>query len=400
MSEVYLVGGVRTPQGKYGGALAKVRPDDLAALVVGEAVNRAGVPGDAVDEVVLGAANQAGEDNRNVARMAVLLSGLPDTVPGYTVNRLCASGLTAIVSAANAVRAGEADVVVAGGVESMTRAPWVMQKPGTPWARPGEVADTSLGWRFTNPLFAEHDRSAGTRPDDRRITLSMGETAEEVAALDGITRAESDAFALRSHDRAVAAIDAGRFTAEVLPVGDVSTDEIPRRGSTLEKLGSLRPVFRPDGVVTAGTSSPLSDGAAALVVASKQAVQRYGLVPRARIVTAASAGVTPQLMGLGPVPATEKALTRAGWGVADLDAVELNEAFAVQSLAVIRRLKLDEERVNADGGAIALGHPLGCSGARLAVTLLGRMEREDARRALATLCVGVGQGVALLVERP
>lgn len=400
MSEAYLVGGVRTPQGKYGGALAGVRPDDLAALVVGEAVNRAGVPGEAIDEVVLGAANQAGEDNRNVARMAVLLAGLPDAVPGYTVNRLCASGLTAIVSAANTIRAGQADIIVAGGVESMTRAPWVMQKPGTPWARPGEVVDTSLGWRFTNPIFKEHDKAAGTRPEDRRVTLSMGETAEEVAALDGITRAESDAFALRSHQRAIAAIDAGRFADEIVAVGDVTTDEIPRRGSTLEKLGGLRPAFRAGGVVTAGSSSPLSDGAAALVVASKEAVERYGLVPRARIVTAASAGVPPQLMGLGPVPATEKALTRAGWGAGDLDAVELNEAFAVQSLGVIRRLKLDEERVNADGGAIALGHPLGCSGARITVTLLGRMERENARRGLATLCVGVGQGVAMLLERP
>jgi acetyl-CoA acetyltransferase family protein len=400
MAEAYLVGGVRTPQGKYGGALAGVRPDDLAALVVREAVARAGVLGEAIDEVVLGAANQAGEDNRNVARMAVLLAGLPDAVPGYTVNRLCASGLTAIASAVNAVRAGEADLIVAGGVESMTRAPWVMQKPGTPWARPGEVVDTSLGWRFTNPLFKEHDRSAGTAPDDRRVTLSMGETAEEVAALDGITRAESDAFALRSHQRAVAAIDAGRFAGEIVPVGDVSTDEIPRRGSTLEKLAGLRPVFRPGGVVTAASSSPLSDGAAALIVASGEAVERYGLTPRARVVTSASAGVPPQIMGLGPVPATEKVLARAGWGVDDLGAVELNEAFAVQSLAVIRRLKLDEDRVNADGGAIALGHPLGCSGARLTVTLLGRMEREGARRGLATLCVGVGQGVAMLVERP
>jgi acetyl-CoA acetyltransferase family protein len=400
MAEAYLVGGVRTPQGKYGGALAGIRPDDLAGLVVREAVARAGVPAGAIDEVVLGAANQAGEDNRNVARMAVLLSGLPDTVPGYTVNRLCASGLTAIVSAANQIRAGEADLIVAGGVESMTRAPWVMQKPGTPWARPGEVVDTSLGWRFTNPLFKAHDKEAGTGPDDRRVTLSMGETAEEVAALDGITRAESDAFALRSHQRAIAAIDAGRFEGEIVPVGEVTTDEIPRRGSTLEKLGALRPVFRAGGVVTAASSSPLSDGAAALVVASGEAVERYGLTPRARIVTAASAGVPPQIMGLGPVPATEKALARAGWGASDLEAVELNEAFAVQSLAVIRRLKLDEERVNADGGAIALGHPLGCSGARLTVTLLGRMERENARRALATLCVGVGQGVAMLVERP
>ncbi len=390
MPEAYLVGGVRTPQGKYGGALAGVRPDDLAALVVGEAVRRAGVPSDAVDEVVLGAANQAGEDNRNVARMAVLLAGLPETVPAYTVNRLCASGLTAIVSAAQAVRCGDADVVVAGGVESMTRAPWVTAKPGTPWAKPGEIVDTALGWRFTNPALA-------ARP---QTTLSMGETAEEVAALDGITRADSDAFALRSHRRAVAAIDAGRFGAEIVPVGDVTADEIPRRNAALDRLAALKPVFRPGGVVTAGSSSPLSDGAAALVVASAEAVQRYGLTPRARIVTSASAGVPPHIMGIGPVPATEKALSRAGWSVGDLDAVELNEAFAVQSLAVLRRLKLDEDRVNADGGAIALGHPLGCSGARITVTLLGRMEREDARRGLATLCVGVGQGVAMLLERP
>ncbi|MGA5298827.1 thiolase family protein [Nucisporomicrobium flavum] len=391
MPEAYLVGGVRTPQGKYGGALAGVRPDDLAALVVGEAVRRAGVPGESIDEVVLGAANQAGEDNRNVARMAALLSGLPHTVPGYTVNRLCASGLTAIISASRAIRSGEADVVVAGGVESMTRAPWVMAKPGTPWARPGEVVDSSLGWRFTNPRF-----SAGQ-------TLSMGETAEEVAALDGITRGDSDAFALRSHERAVAAIDAGRFDAEIVPVpvkdGEVTRDEGPRRGGSLEKMAKLRTVFRDGGIVTAGSSSPLSDGAAAVVVASGEAVERYGLTPRARIVVGASAGVEPHVMGLGPVPATEKALARAGWQAGDLDAVELNEAFAAQSLAVIRRLKLDEERVNADGGAIALGHPLGCSGARLTVTLLGRMERENARRGLATLCVGVGQGVSMLVER-
>ncbi|GLY94999.1 thiolase family protein [Actinoplanes sp. NBRC 103695] len=389
MPEAFLVGGVRTPQGKYGGSLAGVRPDDLAALVVGEAVRRAGVPEDVIDEVILGAANQAGEDNRNVARMAALLAGLSDTTPGFTVNRLCASGLTAIQAAANAVRVGDADIVVAGGVESMTRAPWVMAKPGTPWARPGEVVDSSLGWRFTNPIFKERGKT----------TISMGETAEEVAELDGITRADSDAFALRSHQRAIAAIDAGRFDAELVPVGDFAADEIPRRGSTLEKLGALKLVFRKDGIVTAGSSSPLSDGAAALIVASEAAVERYGLTPRARVVTAAAAGVPPHIMGIGPVPATEKVLARSGWTVGDLDAIELNEAFAAQSLAVIRRLKLDEERVNADGGAIALGHPLGCSGARLTVTLLGRMEREDARRGLATLCVGVGQGLAMLLER-
>ncbi|MCX4761804.1 thiolase family protein [Streptomyces sp. NBC_01275] len=390
--EVYLIDGARTPQGGYGGALASVRPDDLAALVVGEAVRRSGVPADAVDEVILGAANQAGEDNRDVARMAVLLAGLPHTVPGYTVNRLCASGLTAVASAAQAIRAGEADLVVTGGVESMTRAPWVMAKPGTPWARPAEVHDTSIGWRFTNPRFPA------------TTTLSMGETAEEVAALDGITRLDADAFALRSHRRAIAAQQAGRFEKEIVPVpvkdGEVTQDEGPRPSTSLEKLGGLRAVFRADGIVTAGNSSPLSDGAAALLVASGAAVERYGLTPRARVVTAVSAGVEPHLMGLGPVPATAKALDRAGWTAGDLDAVELNEAFAVQALAVVRRLKLDEDRVNADGGAIALGHPLGCSGARILLTLLGRMEREDARRGLATLCVGVGQGVAMLVERP
>ncbi|MEV5534563.1 thiolase family protein [Streptomyces prunicolor] len=389
--EVYLIDGARTPQGRYGGALASVRPDDLAALVVGEAVRRAGIPAEEIDEVILGAANQAGEDNRDVARMAVLLAGLPHTVPGYTVNRLCASGLTAVASAAQAIRAGEADLVVAGGVESMTRAPWVMAKPGTPWAKPGEVHDTSLGWRFTNPRFAAQQ------------TLTMGETAEEVAELDGITRAESDAFALRSHQRAVAAQESGRFDREIVPVavkgGEVTRDEGPRPGTTLEKLGSLRTIFREGGIVTAGSSSPLSDGAAALVVASGAAVRRHGLTPRARIVTSASAGVQPHIMGLGPVPATEKALARAGWGTGDLDAIELNEAFAAQALAVTRRLKLDEEKVNADGGAIALGHPLGCSGARILLTLLGRLERENGSRGLATLCVGVGQGVAMLVER-
>ncbi|EKT82418.1 thiolase family protein [Rhodococcus opacus] len=406
MAEVFLVDGARTPQGRYGGALAGVRPDDLAGLVVAEAARRAGIPGDAVDEVILGAANQAGEDNRDVARMAVLLAGLPDSVPGYTVNRLCASGLTAVASAAHTIRSGEADIVIAGGVESMTRAPWVMAKPGTPWARPGEVADTSLGWRFTNPRFTATDRDvpAGSGPDVRKVTLSMGETAEEVAALEGITRAESDAFALRSQERAIAAVDAGRFGREIVPVpvrdGELTADETPRRGTTLEKLGSLKPVFRKDGIVTAGSSSSLSDGAAALVVASEAAVEKYGLTVRGRIVTSASAGIAPNVMGLGPVPATRKALARANWSISDLGAAELNEAFAAQSLGVIRQLKLDESIVNADGGAIALGHPLGCSGARILLTLLGRMEREGARRGLATLCVGVGQGVAMLIEAP
>jgi 3-oxoadipyl-CoA thiolase len=389
MAEAFLVGGVRTPMGRYGGQLAGVRPDDLAAVVVAEAVRRAGLDPARVDEVVLGAANQAGEDNRNVARMAALLAGLPVETPAYTVNRLCASGLTAIGAAAAQVKAGEADVVVAGGVESMTRAPYVMAKPGTPWAKAPEVFDTSLGWRFVNPRMAA---VAGR-------TLSMGETAEEVAALDGISRADSDRWALRSHDRAVDAQKAGRFDAEIVAVEGVETDEGPRPGSTLEKLAALRPVFRENGVVTAGSASPLSDGAAALLVVSEAALERHGLTPRARVVTSASAGVEPRLMGLGPVPATEKALDRAGWSVGDLGAVEVNEAFAVQVLACLRRLALDEAVVNNDGGAIALGHPLGCSGARLVVTLLGRLEREDARRGLATMCVGVGQGAALLVER-
>jgi 3-oxoadipyl-CoA thiolase len=397
MSEqtAYLVSRVRTPMGRYGGALAGVRPDDLAALVVREAIDRAGVPDDAIDEVVLGAANQAGEDNRNVARMAALLAGLPVSVPGYTVNRLCASGLQAVVAAAQTIRCGEADVVVAGGVESMTRAPWVMAKPGTPWARPGEVSDTSLGWRFTNPRMKALDGG--------KATIPMGETAEEVAALDGITREDSDAYALRSQERAVAAAKDGRFDAELLavetPAGTVSADEGPRPDTSIERLGKLKTVFRDGGVVTAGSSSPLSDGAAALVVASEAAVERHGLTPIARIVAGASAGVRPSTMGLGPVPATEKVLARSGWSLDDIGSVELNEAFAVQVLACARRLGVDLDRVNADGGAIALGHPLGCSGARLVVTLLGRMQREGSDRGLATLCVGVGQGLAMLVER-
>ncbi|HVF21064.1 MAG TPA: acetyl-CoA C-acyltransferase [Mycobacteriales bacterium] len=392
MTEAFLVGGARTPMGRYGGALAGVRPDDLAALVVAAAVERAGITGDVVDEVVLGAANQAGEDNRNVARMALLLAGLPVGVPGYTVNRLCASGLTAIATAAAQIRSGEADVVVAGGVESMTRAPYVMAKAGTPWAKAPEVFDTSLGWRLINPRMK-------ARPN---TTITLGDTAEEVALLDGITREESDAWGLRSQDRAVAAQKDGRFDAEIVPVetaaGLVSADEGPRPGTTMEKLAALKPAFRPDGIVTAGSASPLSDGAAAIVVASGEAVERLGLTPRARIVTSAAAGVEPGLMGLGPVPATEKALARVGWDVGSIDAVELNEAFATQVISCLRRMKVDDSVVNADGGAIALGHPLGCSGARLVVTLLGRLEREGGRRGLATMCVGVGQGASMLVE--
>jgi 3-oxoadipyl-CoA thiolase len=396
MAEAYLVGGVRTPVGRYGGALAAVRPDDLAALVVREALDRSGAPAEAVDEVILGAANQAGEDNRNVARMAVLLAGLPMAVPGFTVNRLCASGLQAVMSAAQEVQTGTAELVVAGGVESMTRAPWVMSKPGTPWARPGEVVDTALGWRLVNPRMREVDGG--------QATITLGDTAEEVARLDGISREECDAYALRSQERAGRAVDKGFFDAELVavpvPKGDpVSRDETPRPDSTMAGLARLKASFRPDGVVTAGNASPLSDGASAVVVASGEAVERYGLTPRARVVGGASSGVPPHLMGLGPVPATQKLLDRVGVGVDDLDAVELNEAFAAQVIACVRRLGLDEERLNADGGAIALGHPLGSSGCRLLVTLLGRLERENGRRGLVTLCVGVGQGSSLLVER-
>jgi 3-oxoadipyl-CoA thiolase len=390
MTEAYLIGGVRTPVGRYGGALAGIRADDLAALVVGEAVRRAGVDPEAVDEVILGAANQAGEDNRNVARMAVLLAGLPLGISGHTVNRLCASGLTAVANAAQAIKSGEAEVVVAGGVESMTRAPWVMAKPGTPWAKPSEVADTALGWRFVNPKH------------DSEHTITLGETAERVAALDGITREDSDLFGLRSQERAAKAVANGAFDAEIVPVttpkGEVTADETVR-ATSLEKLASLKPAFTRDGVVTAGSSSPLSDGSSAIVVASEAAVKRYGLTPRARVVRAAAAGVEPHLMGLGPVPATEKVLAGAGWAVADLDAVELNEAFAVQVIACARRLGLNEDTLNADGGAIALGHALGSSGSRLLVTLLGRLEREGGSKGLVTMCVGVGQGASLLVER-
>ena len=397
MAEAFLVGGVRTPVGRYGGALASVRPDDLASLVVGEAVRRAGldqaaIEAGAIDEIILGAANQAGEDNRNVARMSVLLAGLPDSVPGITVNRLCASGMSAITMAAQAIRAGDADLIIAGGVESMTRAPWVQAKPERAWAKPGAAYDTSIGWRFPNPKLLARDKA----------TYSMPETAEEVARLDGITREEADTFALRSQQRAVAAIAAGRFEAEIVGVptvrGEVLVDEGPRPETTLEALAGLRPVVAGGSVVTAGNSSSLNDGASAIVVASAAAVERYGLTPRARVVTGASAGLAPEIMGLGPVPATQKVLARSGLAIGDLGSVELNEAFATQSLASMRRLGLDPELVNADGGAIALGHPLGSSGARLVVTLLGRMEREDSRYGLATMCVGVGQGSAIIVE--
>lgn len=392
MPEAFIIDGVRTPIGRYGGALAYSRPDDLAALAVKEAVARSGVDPELIDEVILGSANQAGEDNRNVARMAVLLAGLPQSVPGFTVNRLCASGLTAVATARQMIVAGDADLVIAGGVESMTRASWVQEKPTKAFAKPGAAFDTSIGWRFTNPAF------------DADTTLSMPQTAERVAEQWKLTRDELDAFALRSHELALDAIKNGRFAEEIVAVpvkdGMFDTDEGPRAGTSLEVLGRLRPVNGPDGLVTAGNASSLNDGAAAVVVASERFIERHGLRPRARIVAAANAGVAPEIMGIGPIPATRKVLERSGWTIEDLEAVELNEAFASQSLACMRDLGLGQEIVNADGGAIALGHPLGCSGTRLVVTLLGRLERADTHRGLATMCVGVGQGSALLLERP
>jgi acetyl-CoA acetyltransferase family protein len=394
--EVFLVGGVRTPVGRYGGALAGVRPDDLAAQVIAAAVERTGLPGAHVDEVVLGASNQAGEDNRNIARMATLLAGLPETVPAYTVNRLCASGLQAIMSAAHQVRSGEADVIVAGGVESMTRAPWVMAKPGAAWAKPGEVVDSALGWRFVNPRMRELDGGDAT--------LSLGLCTEKLARLGGITRADSDEFALRSQQLAAAAWANGVFDASVLPVatakaGVVTVDETVRPDTTREGLAALAPSFIPDGVVTAGNASPLSDGASAVVVASGEALARWGLTPRVRIVASATAGVSPSLFGLGPVPATERLLERSGRSLADIGAVEINEAFAAQVIACERALRLDREVLNGFGGAIALGHPLGSSGTRITLTLLDRLERGDLESGIASLCIGVGQGAALLVER-
>jgi acetyl-CoA C-acetyltransferase len=393
MTEAFVVDGVRTPIGRYGGTLATVRPDDLAALVIAELVARTGIDPAAIDDVILGDANQAGEDNRNVARMAVLLSGLPDTIPGITVNRLCASGLSAVHLAAAMVKGGEADVVIAGGVESMTRAPWILAKPERAYGKPGELVDSSLGWRFVNPRLAARDKA----------TYSMTETGEYVGVQEGVSREEADAFALRSHQRAVAAVAAGRFDREIVAVTRpdgtaVVVDEGPRADTSLEVLSRLKPVVRGGSIVTAGNSSPLNDGAAAVLIASEAAIERYGLTPRARVVGGASAGLAPEVMGLGPIPATRKLLARTGLTVHDFGAVELNEAFATQSIATLRGLGLDEEIVNADGGAIALGHPLGASGTRLLVTLLGRMEREGARLGLATMCVGVGQGAALAVE--
>ena len=387
MPEAFILDGLRTPIGRYGGVLADQRPDDLVATTLKAVVDRSGIDPSDIDEVILGSANQAGEDNRNVARMAVLLAGLPESVPGFTVNRLCASGLTAITTARQMIAAGDADVVVAGGVESMTRAPWVTEKPSRAWAKPGKSWDTSIGWRFTNPAFGED------------TTLSMPQTAERVAEQWKLSREALDEFAYASHQKALAAQEAGKFDPEILPIGDVSADEGPRADTTVEKLAKLRAIHGPGGVITAGNSSSLNDGAAVMILVSERYAEKHGLSPRARVVTGASAGVSAEIMGIGPVPATRKVLDRVGWNVDQLEAVELNEAFASQSLACIGDLGLDPETVNSFGGAIALGHPLGCSGARITLTLLNRLEQVDAKRGLATMCVGVGQGSALLLER-
>ncbi|WP_018296235.1 thiolase family protein [Corynebacterium lubricantis] len=396
LKDAFLVSGARTPVGRYGGALSSVRPDDLAALAIKTVVQDAGIDPAVVDEVILGNANGAGEENRNVARMAWLLAGFPDTVPGMTVNRLCASGMSAISVAAAMVKSGQADIIVAGGVESMSRAPWVVEKPKTAFAKPGESFDTSIGWRFVNPIFAKQGN----------ITLSMPETAEEVARQFGITRAQADEFAVASQAKASAAIEAGHFDAEIVPVevkdrkGNVTlvtTDEGPRPGTTLEGLAKLRPVV--EEVVTAGNSSALNDGASAVIVASEEAIEKYGLKTRAKVVASTQTGLHPSIMGMGPVEASRKALGRAGWSIDDLDAVELNEAFASQSLACMNEMGVNPEIVNTWGGAIALGHPLGSSGARITVTLLNRMDQGDLQRGLATMCVGVGQGTALLLEK-
>jgi 3-oxoadipyl-CoA thiolase len=387
ISDAYIIGAVRTPVGRAGGALADVRPDDLAAVAIRGLVERTGIPLERIDDVILGCANQAGEDNRNVARMAALLAGLPVEVPGQTVNRLCGSGIQAVASAAHAIRAGEGSLFVAGGVESMTRAPSVTLKSGKAWDRtPPATADSTVGWRFINPKMPAE------------WTISLGETAERVARQYGITRTEQDQFAVESQRRAQAALTDGIFTDELVPVEGVSRDEPPRSGVTLESLAALRPAFLAGGSVTAGTSSGINDGAAALALASRALAEELGLRPLARVVASAVAGVDPSCMGIGPVPASRKALARAQLGVGQLDLVELNEAFAAQSIACIRELGLDPARVNPYGGAIALGHPLGASGARILTTLVHGLRRTRGRYGLATMCIGVGQGIAMIVE--
>jgi 3-oxoadipyl-CoA thiolase len=389
VTRAVILSAVRTPVGRYGGGLAGVRPDDLAALVIAEAVARAGAPPAEIEDVWLGCANQAGEDNRNVARFAALLAGLPDTVGGVTVNRLCASGLAAVVGACHAVIAGDGDLFVAGGVESMTRAPLVLQKPDAPFARGDRTLhDTTLGWRFVNPRYEE-----------RYSREAMGETGENVAERWGVSREDQDAFAADSQARWAAAHDAGRFDDELVPAGELTADEHPRPGTTVEALAGLRPAFRVGGTVTAGNASGINDGAAALVVASEERARALGAAPLATFAGSAVAGVDPAVMGIGPVPAVQKLLARAGLAVTEIDLVELNEAFASQSVAVVRELGLDPAIVNVNGGAIAIGHPLGMSGARLVVSLVHELRRREGRYGLATMCVGVGQGQAALFER-
>jgi 3-oxoadipyl-CoA thiolase len=399
MPDAVILDAVRTPIGRYGGVLSSVRPDDLAAHVVGAAVERVGLDPASVDELYMGCTNQAGEDNRNVARMAGLLAGLPVEVPAVTVNRLCASGLEAAVQGARQLRLGDADLVLAGGVESMSRAPLVTLKPERGFPRGNsELVDTTIGWRFVNP-----------RMEERYSTDSMGETAENVAERYGVSREDQDAFALESHRRAAAAAEAGRFDDEIVtvdvpqPKGDpvtVHADEGPRPDTSLERLAALRPVFREGGSVTAGNSSQINDGAACLVLATEERARELGREPLARIVASGAAGVDPGYMGIGPVPATRKALDRAGLAPEDIDLIELNEAFASQVLASMRELGFDHERLNVNGGAIALGHPLGCSGARLLGTLAWELRRRGARYGLATMCIGVGQGLAAVIENP
>ena len=398
-NEAFICDAVRTPIGRYGGALSGIRADDLAAVPIAALCKRnPGVDWDRLDDVVLGCANQAGEDNRNVARMASLLAGLPAAIPGVTVNRLCGSGLEAVAAASRAIKAGEGAFYIAGGVESMSRAPFVIPKADTPFARESDIHDTTIGWRFVNPRMKER---YGVDP--------LGETAENVAAEYGISRTHQDAFALRSQRRAAQAQQNGRFAEEIVPVTarrgkevlEIIQDEHPRPATTMEQLTKLRPAFRKDGSVTAGNSSGVNDGAAAIIIASGKAVKEIGLTPRARVVAAASSGVEPRVMGIGPVPATRKLLERLNLSIGDMDVIELNEAFAAQGLAVLRQLQLpdDAEHVNPNGGAIALGHPLGMSGARLVLTAVRELERQQARHALCTMCLGVGQGIAAVIER-
>jgi acetyl-CoA acyltransferase len=398
MPNAVIVDALRTPIGRFRGALSNTRPDDLAGLVIDAVVERNQVPVDEIDDVVFGCANQAGEDNRNVARMGALLAGLPQSVPGLTVNRLCGSGLEALLTCARAIRAGEGELFIAGGVESMTRAPFVMPKSASPWPNGNvTVFDTSLGWRFPNEAMK------------KMFPLeAMGETAENLVERYGLSRPEQDEFALESHQKAIAAQAAGRFADEIVAVdvpgskkGETvrfDKDEGPRADTTLTKLGRLEPAFRPGGTVTAGNASTLNDGAAALIVCSEERAKQQGWKPIARVVAGAAAGVDPRYMGIGPVPATQKALARAGWSVADVALAELNEAFAAQVLACLRELPIARDRINVNGGAVALGHPLGCSGARITGTLIHEMRRRGARRGLAAMCIGVGQGIAGLFE--